>query len=156
GGSDVCTKQSQVSGGYTCLRPAGSQYHGTPLKGQGGKPGPLSLATTRVTIASYFRLWEQISAGLRLGYAALGQGPQPDGGKPFLWLQVEAHGAYWLTREAFSTERVGTFLELSGGIAEIDGHSKVTVREDASAPPPSSQLRNPAQQTLDAYRKAGA
>ncbi len=157
-GSDVCSQRSQVSGGFTCLRASGSQYHGTPQPGAGGDAGGLALATTRVTLASYFRIWEPVSIGMRLGYAALGQGPQPDGGKSFLWLQAEAQGAYWLSKQAFSTKVVGTFLQVSGGVAEIDGKSKVTVREDLTVPPPPNQLdiKSSPQHSLDAYRKSGS
>ncbi|HVW24110.1 MAG TPA: hypothetical protein VHC69_02000 [Polyangiaceae bacterium] len=155
-GSDVCTEKSQVSGGFTCTRGSGSQYHGTPLAGSGGKVSGISFAPLRVTVGVSARLAQKISAGIRLGYAVLGQGPRPDGGNEFLAFSAEVQGAYWFSQQAFSTNGIGPFVELSGGLAEIDGHSKVTVREDTSAPPPVSQLDNPPQQSLDAYQKAGA
>jgi hypothetical protein len=155
-GSEACTKQSQVSGGFTCVRASGSQYHGTPIAGAGGKAGGFAVATTRVTLASNFRLSDSLSAGLRMGYAFAGQGPQPDGGKKFLAVQAEVQGAYWLSGKAFSSKSTGTFLEISGGIAEIDGKSAVTVRENTTVPPPSSQIDNPPAQTLSAYKKSGS
>ncbi|HEX3594337.1 MAG TPA: hypothetical protein VHU80_04525 [Polyangiaceae bacterium] len=155
-GSEVCTEKNQVSGGYTCIRSSGSQYHGTPVAGSGGKLGGISLAATRVTLASYFRLADKLSAGVRLGYAVLGRGPKPDGGSSFLSFSAEAEGAYWLSSHAYSTKVVGTFLELSAGLAEVDGKSKVTVQENTMVPPPVNQLDNPASQTLTAYQKAGA
>jgi hypothetical protein len=155
-GNDVCSEKSQVSGGFTCVRSSGSQYHGTPLAGSGGKLGGVSLAASRVTLASNVRLSDKFSAGVRLGYAFLGQGPKPDGGKDFLSLSAEAEGAYWLSSHAYSTRVVGTFVELSAGLAEVDGKSKVTVRENTMVPPPVSQLDNPATQPLSAYKKAGA
>jgi hypothetical protein len=155
-GTDVCTEKSQVSGGFTCTRASGSQYHGTPLPGAGGKVSGISFGPLRVTLAASARLARKISAGVRLGYAVLGQGPRPDGGHDFLAFSAEVQGAYWFSQQAFSTKNIGTFIELSGGLAEIDGHSKVTVREDTSAPKPVSQLDNPSQQSLDAYQKAGA
>lgn len=155
-GTDVCTEKSQVTGGFTCTRASGSQYHGTPLAGAGGKVSGISFGPLRVTLSASARLARKISAGLRLGYAVLGQGPRPDGGHSFLAFSAEVQGAYWFSRSAFSTKNIGTFLELSGGLAEIDGHSKVTVRENTAVPPPVSQLDNPSPQTLDAYQKAGA
>lgn len=155
-GSDVCSEKGQVSSGFTCIRGSGSQYHGTPLAGAAGKVSGISFAPLRVTIAASARLARKISAGIRLGYAVLGQGPRPDGGNKFLAFSAEVQGAYWFSQHAFSTKSIGPFIELSGGLAEIDGHSKVTVREDTSAPPPVSQLDNPPQQSLDAYQKAGA
>ncbi len=155
-GSDVCSEKSQVSGGYTCIRASGSQYHGIPIAGAGGKLGGLSLGGTRVTLASFFRLANKISAGLRLGYAFLGQGPTPDGGHQYLAVSAEAQGAYWFSKQAFSTKAIGTFVELSAGLAEVDGKGKVTVKENQAVPPPVSQVDNPATQSLTAYQKAGA
>lgn len=156
-GTDVCSKSSQVNSGFTCLRATGSQYHGTPLPGQGGKISfSPAIASTRVTLASYLRVSGPISAGLRMGYVFLGQGPQADGGKKFVFYQAEAIGAYWFTGPAFSTKNVGGFLQLSGGIAEIDASKKVKVVETPGVIPPPSQLDNPPSQTLDAYKKSGS
>jgi hypothetical protein len=155
-GTDVCTEKSQVSGGFTCTRASGSQYHGTPLPGGGGKVSGISFGPLRLAISASARLAQNISAGVRLGYAVLGQGPRPDGGHNFLAFSAEVQGAYWFSDHAFSTKSVGPFIELSGGLAEIDGHSKVTVHEDTTAPKTVSQLDNPPQQSLDAYQKAGA
>ncbi len=155
-GSNVCDEQSQVHGSFVCLRASGSQYHGTPLAGAAGNASGVSFATTRVAFASYFPLWSQVSAGLRIAYAVAGQGPRADGGPQFIPLQVEAQGAYWFSHDAFSSEGVGPFAELSGGVAEIDGSAKVTVKENTAVPPPPNQLDNPPVQSLDAYRKSGS
>jgi hypothetical protein len=155
-GTDACTEKSQVNGGFTCIRGSGSQYHGTPLPGAGGSVSGISFGPLRLTLSASARLSRKISAGVRVGYAVLGQGPRPDGGHGFLAFSAEVQGAYWLSQHAFSTKNIGTFLEISAGLAEIDGHSKVTVREDTTAPKPVSQIDNPPQQSLDAYQKAGA
>jgi hypothetical protein len=157
GGSDVCSQKNQISGGYTCVRSSGSQYHGTPLPGEAGKvsAGP-RFAATRLTLASYFPLWSRVSTGLRMGYTLLGKGPEPDGGHRFIFFQAELSGAYWLSGKAFSTKNTGTFLELSGGIAEVDGKSQVTVHENTQVPPNANQLDNPPVQKLDAYQKMGS
>jgi hypothetical protein len=155
-GSQVCTEKSQVSGGFTCIRSSGSQYHGTPLPGKAGDVGGIALAGTRVTLSSYVRLADSISMGLRLGYAFLGQGPRPDGGNSYLAFSAELQGAYWFSRRAFSTKVVGTFVELSTGLTQVDGKSQVTVQEDPNALPPVSQTDNPPIQKLDAYQKSGA
>jgi hypothetical protein len=154
-GSDVCTKDSQVSGGYTCLRAAGSQYHGTPLPGRGGDLGGPSLATTRLVLATHVPLWGPLGGSLHVGYAFLGQGPQPDGGKDFVWAHAEARLAYWLTGKAYAGDDLGAFVEASGGLQEIDGHGEVKVQEDPAAPPPAHQIDNPPSQNLEAYQKGG-
>jgi hypothetical protein len=156
-GSDVCTQKNQVSGGYTCIRSSlGGQYHGTPVTGQGGKLGGFAIAATRVTVAMNARVSDAISLGLRLGYAFLGQGPTPDGGHDYLALQVEAQGAYWFSRRPFATEVLGTFVELSAGLAQVDGKGSVTVTENQGVPPPVSQIDNPPRQSVDAWQKGGA
>jgi len=71
-------------------------------------------------------------------------------------LLVELQGHYWLSGDAFATDRVGAFLEVAGGIAQVDAKTSVTVQENTAVPPPASQLDNPKTQTLDAYHKAGA
>jgi hypothetical protein len=158
-GSNVCTENSQVKLGYTCLRASGSQYHGTPLSGSGGTLGfGPSLATTRITLASYFALSDKVSGGLRMGYAFAGGAPTPDGGKKFFPLLAEIQGAYWLSQKAFSTKNVGTFIELSGGLGQMVGHGSVTVRENLAVPPNPTQLdntRNNGVQKLDAYQNSG-
>jgi hypothetical protein len=163
-GSDVCSQKSQIESGYTCLRASGSQYHGTPLPRRGGDiTFTPAFATTRVSLSSYIPLGGSFSGGLRMAYAFAGQGPQADGGKQFVFYQAEAIGAYWLTGDAFSTKHLGAFLQLSGGVAEIDGSAKVTVTETPTifqtpggVVPPASQLDNPPTQTLDAYKKTGS
>jgi len=155
-GSDVCTKASQVTGGFTCIRSSGSQYHGTPVPGGAGTVSGLALSSTRVALGSQFRLWDKVSGLLRVAFAVAGQGPQPDGGKKFLPLEAEIGGAYWLSKKALSTESIGTFIGLSGGVAEIDGAKAAIIRENTSVPPPANQIDNPPTQTLNAWRKAGS
>jgi hypothetical protein len=156
-GSDVCSRKSQIDGGFTCLRASGSQYHGTPLPGQGDKISATpTLASTRLTLSSYMRVTGPVGAGLRMGYVIVGQGPQADGGKKFVFYQAELMAQYWAGRRAFRTDRVGVFGQVSGGVAEIDGSVKVKVTETPGVIPPPSQLDNPSSQTLDAYKKTGS
>ena len=154
-GTEVCSPQSQIDGKFTCTRASGSQYHGTPLPGSAGDASGVALGPTRVALAADLPLGGSFGAGLRVGYAFLGQGPTPDGGKKYLPWLVEARGHYWFTGKAFSSEQVGAFFLLSGGIAQVDGKKSVTVREDLSVPPPVGQLDNPPIQRLDAWHKSG-
>jgi hypothetical protein len=154
-GDQVCTKQSQLEGGFSCFRESGTQYHGAPLPGEGGTivSGPV-LATTRVYLASDIRLATRLTFGLRVGYAVAGQGLRPDGGKSFFPMHAEARGQYWLSEMAFPPS-VAAFFLISGGAAQIDGRKGAHVVEDQNVPPPPTQLDNPAEQTLDAYKKMG-
>ncbi|HEX4478962.1 MAG TPA: hypothetical protein VH142_27955 [Polyangiaceae bacterium] len=154
-GSDVCSEQSQLSS-FTCLRASGSQYHGTPVAGAGDSVGfAPALGGTRVTLALDAPLSKKLSAGLRLGYAFAGRGPNPDGGRAYLPIQAEAQAAYWLSSEAFATSAPGVFIEASAGLEEVDGKRTTTVQENGQVPPPANQIDNPPTQTLDVYRKAG-
>jgi hypothetical protein len=163
-GTDVCTKKSQVESGFTCIRASGSQYHGTPLPGKGGSISfTPAFATTRVSLSSYIPISGPVSGGLRMAYAFAGEAPQADGGKQFVFYQAEAIGAYWLSGDAFSTKQIGTFLQASGGVAEIDGSASVTVNETPNVfqtqggiVPPANQLYNPPTQKLDAYQRTGS
>jgi hypothetical protein len=154
-GNQVCTKQSQLEGGFSCFRESGTQYHGAPLPGEGGTigSGPV-LATTRVYLASDIRLVDELTLGLRVGYAIAGQGLRPDGGKSFFPMHAEVRGQYWLSEMAFPAS-VAAFLVISGGAAQIDGRKDAHVIEDRSVPPPPTQLDNSDEQTLDAYKKMG-
>jgi len=155
-GTEVCSPESQIEGRFTCIRESGSQYHGTPLPGEAGKASSFAVGPTRVTLAAAFPLGGSFSAGLRVGYAFLGHGPTPDGGKKYLPLLAEAQGHYWFTGKAFSTDAIGAFVMLSGGIAQVDGKATVTVRENTAIPPPVNQLDNPPVQRLDAWHKSGS
>jgi hypothetical protein len=154
-GDQVCTKQSQLEGGFSCFRESGTQYHGTPLPREGGTiaSGP-ALATTRVYLASDIRLVSKLTLGMRIGYAIAGQGLRPDGGKSFFPMHAELRGQYWLSEIAFPPS-VAAFLLISGGAAQVDGRRDARVVEDRSVPPPPTQLDNPNEQTLDAYKKMG-
>lgn len=155
-GSDVCSRASQVSGGFNCLRSSGAQYHGTPLPGQGGKPGGLALATTRLTLSTSFAVSHRIGLGIRVGYAVAGRAPTPDGGKRFLPVYAELQGAYFVTGQAYSPRSIGTFVEVSGGVAQTSGSASVPVRENTAVPPPAYQIDNPPEQHLDAYQSFGS
>ena len=154
-GSEVCTEQSQLHGGFACFRQWGSQYHGTPLEGRAGEiETQVVMATTRVFLGVEVPLSPDFTLGLRAGYAVAGRGPTADGGKPFFPVHAELRGQYWLSDQAFP-ETFSGFLLASGGIAQIDARAAANVAEDRSVPPPSGQLDNPDEQTLTVYEKMG-
>jgi hypothetical protein len=152
-GTDVCSQSSQRNAGFSCFRADGSQYLGTPQPGMRNViAGELTLATTRIALGADLKLADQVTLGLRVGYAILGGAPRVSGGKPFLPFHAEARAAYWLS-SAYATS-VAPFLFAAGGLAQVDAKNTVTVVEDQSVPPPPNQL-NPASQDLDAYKKVG-
>ncbi len=150
-GTDVCSPSSQADAAFACFRSDGAQYLGSPQPGvRNVIAGELTLATTRVALGADLKLADQVSIGLRLGYA-FGGSPAVPGGKPFLPLHAEARAAYWLS-SAYATH-VAPYLFAAFGVAQVDAKNTVTVVEDLSGPPPN-QL-NPDSQDLDAYKKMG-
>ncbi len=157
GGDDVCSKQQQLEGGFTCFRASGSQYHGTPVAGQNDRLNPgLLLGTTRVELGADYALGDAILLGARAGFVLRGGGARADGGRPFIPLSAELHLSYWVLGPAHRPDGVQPYFLAKVGAAEIDGAFKVTVIEDQSAPPPPNQPDNPPSQELDAYKRMGA
>lgn len=156
-GDDVCSKQQQLEGGFTCFRASGSQYHGTPVPGQNDRLNPgFVVGTTRVELGVDYALGDPVTLGARVGYVLRGGGPGPDGGEPFIPLSAELHLSYWVLGPAHRPSGVQPYILAKGGATEIDGAFQVTVVEDQSAPPPPNQPDNPPSQELDGYKKMGA
>ena len=80
-GDDVCSKQQQLEGGFTCFRASGSQYHGTPVPGQNDRLNPgFVVGTTRVELGVDYALGDPVTLGARVGYVLRGGGPDQLGG----------------------------------------------------------------------------
>jgi len=151
-GTDVCSQDSQRNASFACFRSDGAQYLGSPQPGvRDVIAGELTLATTRIALGADLKLADQVTIGLRAGYAILGGAPSVPGGKPFLPFHAEARAAYWLS-PAYA-KSVAPFLFAAGGLAQVDAKNTVTVVE--SVPPPPNQPDNPGSQDLDAYKKMG-
>ncbi|HEY4118627.1 MAG TPA: hypothetical protein VGM56_12265 [Byssovorax sp.] len=158
GGTDVCNEGSQVHGSYSCFRRSGSQYVGTPEKGKGGAlKGGLGVGTTRVLLGFDRTLTGGLLAGVRAGYVVQGSSPRPDGASAHAFMPW--HGELRMTY-VFGpnpTTRTGVRGELfaMGGVAQVDSHADLPVKEDKSKAPPPNQLDNPAQQTLTVWVHQG-
>ncbi|MFT3771628.1 MAG: hypothetical protein QM820_39955 [Minicystis sp.] len=156
-GTDVCTKEAQLTRGFACFRANGTQYHGSPLSEEGGGPSGAFPATTRLLLGFDRVLLDNLTLGVRGGFAFRGGGPKPDGAEApsFLPFHGEARAAYWFGSMPFAPSRFRIGLFVAGGIAQVDSTFRVRVQEDTNKPPPAAQPTNPAAQTLDAYKKAG-
>ncbi|HNS96725.1 MAG TPA: hypothetical protein PKL73_07215 [Polyangiaceae bacterium] len=177
-GDDVCGRDSQANKGYACFttggdggnpyEDAGTHYHGEPIPSGNGNAiaGGLAPATIRF-MASFDRvILDNIMVGGRAGFAIRG-GPQPDGGKAFLPLHLEARGSYWFGQDPFSRVGFRPYAFLGGGMAQVDTKVDVSVREAQTCPatgctvssdpkdPNSVIQRNPQTQKVEAWRKAG-
>lgn len=120
--SGVC--QTGAPEGLSCFR-ADDQYRdprdpaiGTP--GRGGEvSGGFGLATTRLLLG-YDRLFtDNITAGARLGYA-IGGGPTEPDGAAFVPFHAEVRGNYWFGTRPFEHEKIRSFVNVAGGIAQVD------------------------------------
>lgn len=157
-GTDVCSEQIQVSGGYSCFRAAGDQYHGNPIPGKGDTVnGGLSPDTTRLLFGYERVLVAGLAIGARLGVVLHGGGPRADGADvhPFLPIHAELRLAYYFGADAFSTAGLRPYLFAAGGFAQVDAHFQTTVYENTSLPEPPNQTNNPPTQVLDAWRRTG-
>lgn len=156
-GTDICSKEAQLSEGFVCFRSNGTQYHGTPIRDQSADPSGAYLATTRLFAGFDRVLFESWTAGVRAGFVLRGGGPRPDGADApaFLPFHGEARAAYWFGAAPFAGPgwRLGLFV--GGGVAQVDAAWRVIVEEDTSKPAPAAQPSNPPEQTLDAYMKSG-
>lgn len=157
-GSDVCTKQNQLEGRFSCFRTASAQYHGTPLPGEAGEVSGLLPATTRLLAGYDRRFAERFSLGVRGGLVLRGGGPTAAGGEAPDFFPLHAEGRAGLdlleaTAFAGATLRLGVFV--AGGLAQVDASSAVDIREDSSAPRPMAHPKGDEEQTLEAYQKLG-
>jgi hypothetical protein len=153
-GQNVCSRSNQTDHGYTCIRGSGGQYHGTPASGGGGSLSGPALGPSRLALSSEFALGGNWAGGIRISYAFAGGSPTPDGGKAFVPIAGELHGAYFLG-EALSTKSTGAFFEGAFGMAQLVGHGSAHIHENTAAPRPSTQLDNPENQTVTAYQSSG-
>lgn len=153
-GTDVCTRESQLDGGFSCFRASGSQYHGTPVRGRSDDLATGFVpATTRIVIGLDAMLSRAVGVGVRLGYTLRGRAPRSDGGSDPLPVLAEARFAYWFVSPP--GEKFAPYAAVSGGVAEVDAPRSTFVVEDRSVPPPANQIDNPDVQKLDVWKKMG-
>ena len=129
----VCDENIQTTGGWSCFRPAGSQYHGNPKSNVGDVVNAgLAPATTRIHLGFDCVLAGGFVVGLHGGVVVRGGGPRPDGASshPFFPAHLEMRAAYWFGSDVFSTAGFRPFVFASGGAAEVDTSFAVPVAED--------------------------
>lgn len=144
-----CSRSAQLDGGWSCFRPQGDQYHGTPTSGTRLPSGPAS-GPTRLMIGLELP-FDSIAIGARLGWAFRGIAPASDGQERALSVGAELTARVRLTTSgAFRLDLLGV-----AGTRLLDAHASITVSEDRSVPPSAYQLDNPDKQTLDGYKRFG-
>ena len=136
---------SPEAANYSCFK-GGARFGVSPgqdiAAGPGNKvSGGIGRGTSRILIGFDRLLGENVSVGLRLGYALFGR---PAGKDKFLPFHAEIRANYWFGSAPFEGSGVRPYLSLSGGLAEVDGRVSVEYYDPA---------RNKG--TLDAWRKTG-
>lgn len=142
----VCSGAAQ----YQCFL-QGESYTGPIYQGSGDQlAGGLGVATRRVLVGYERRFGQNLTAGVRLGFA-FGGSPKATtaGASGFLPLHAELRGSYWFGAKPFETDGLRPFVGLAAGIAEVDGHVAVEYFEDEAGYAAGSKG------TLDAWRKTG-
>ena len=135
--------------GYTCFRSNATYYDVTPLSTANGEvAGGVSVATTRLLLAYDRVIADNWTIGARAGYA-FGGGPTAPGGSAFLPAHAELRGAYFFGKAPFERHGLRPFVQVSGGLAQIDTEISVKTYDD-------QQSFNSSKTTeLNAWRKSG-
>jgi hypothetical protein len=142
----VCSGAAQ----YQCFL-QGESYTGPIYQGSGDQlAGGLGVATRRVLLGYERRFGENLTAGVRLGFA-FGGSPKAttEGASAFLPIHAELRGSYWFGKEPFESDGLRPFAGLAAGVAEVDGHVAVEYFEDEAGYTAGSKG------TLDAWRHTG-
>jgi hypothetical protein len=135
--------------GYTCFHPNNAYYDVTPLSTANGEvAGGFSVATTRLLVAYDRVIADNWTIGARAGYA-FGGGPTAPGGSAFLPAHAELRGAYFFGKAPFERPGLRPFVQVSGGLAQIDTEIDVKTYDDQPSFDSSKRTE------LNAWRKSG-
>jgi hypothetical protein len=130
------------------------------VEGAGDVKSGVAMATMRALIGYDFAVLPELLIGARAGFA-FGGGPERGGigSKQFQPIHGELRGAYWFT--GASEGSVRPFIELSGGLAEIDARMKARVIDQSPAQVDSCVSQSRGNDAtcfvvdVDAWRKTG-
>jgi hypothetical protein len=165
--TDVCMAGGATDNSFVCLREDGSRYAGTPTIGQGNYVNlGFVPATMRVALQYERVLFNNLTAGLRVGFAFNGASGQ---NVDFFPVHLEGRVGYSFGQDAFDGKGLRPFAFLSGGYAQVDAKVNVEVLEDGDVCGAAAPLDNgspctepsldgriePRTQRLASYMQAG-
>lgn len=142
----VCSGAEQ----YQCFL-QGQSYGGPIYEGSGNQlAGGVGIATRRVLLGYERSFGDNVTAGVRLGFA-FGGSPKATtaGASAFMPLHAELRGSYWFGEKPFESDGLRPFAGLAAGLAELDSHVAVEYFEDAAGYAANNKGK------LDAWRKTG-
>lgn len=147
--TNVCTGAAQ----YQCFLD-GQSFTGPVYDRSGNQlSGGVGFATKRVLLGYERLLGENLTLGVRAGFA-FGGGPKATngGGDAFSPFHAELRGSYWFGESPFGRSGLRAFAGAAVGIADVDGHVAVEYYADeAGYLIPDNKGRG----KLDAWRKTG-
>ena len=142
----VCSGAAQ----YQCFL-QGQSYTGDIYQGSGNQlKGGIGFATKRLLVGYERLLGENITAGVKLGFA-FGGSPKPTtgSGSTFLPFHAELRGSYWFGNAPLAQAGFRPYAGIAAGLAAVDGHVSVEYYQDARG------YNAGAKGKLDAWRKTG-
>jgi hypothetical protein len=135
-------------GSYFCFGPDGL-YDGEIYEAVGNDvKGGFTGATRRILLGYEHRFGQNLTAGVRLGYA-FGGAPSFEGGSSFLPWHAELRGAYWFGTAPFERQGLRLYGLMGVGVAQVDGRVFVEFF------PTEENYRNGEVGRLEGWRKAG-
>lgn len=153
GGLDVCSRESQEQGLFSCYYSDGSQYPGYAQQGKAGKISNGGLLGTARILASYeFAFSPNLGLGARVGFAFNG------GPGSFMPVHAELRGRYWFGKNALGKKGFRPYIAIGGGLAQVDAGLTVKVAdcgEEVSACRTDPNLPPKDYVDLDAVKKLG-
>jgi hypothetical protein len=123
----------------SCFRAGDTYRQGTAdnTAGNGGAiSGGLRPATTRLLVGYDRILFQNFSAGLRLGYA-IGGGPKEPAGRSFVPFHAELRGMYWFG--PIEPGKLRPYALVGGGLAQVDSSVTTEIVDRCPGPPTDPQ-----------------
>jgi len=127
-GDEVCSESGQNDDHWVCAREDGSRYVGSPTPGQANNVNTgFGLSTMRIGLAYDRLIGDNVMLGVKAGFAFNGTS---EADASFLPLHAEGRATYYFGSKPFATTGVRPFVQLAGGLAQVDTGVEVEVLED--------------------------
>lgn len=142
----VCTGAAQ----YQCFL-HGDLYEGSVYGGSGNQlKGGVGLATRRLLLGYERLVTENITLGVKLGFAFSGRPTAKKGdSSSFFPVHAELRGSYWFGDAPLSSTGLRGYVGAAAGMAEVDGRVSVEYFKDEAGYQTGKVGK------LDAWRKTG-
>jgi len=130
--TDVCLNQTD----YSCFYSDDGSYYGGQHAVAGSSDavaGGFTQSTTRLLLSYDRVVADNVTIGVRIGYAFGGAPAKPDG-KSFFPAHGEARGAYWFGADPFIRSGIRPYVTAAFGAGQYDGKVAVKVFDGVTNP----------------------